>query len=347
MAINSTSGAPSTARPNFPQFDAIRALAVFSVMFAHFGGPAAARLAAVGLDCGALGVRCFYVLSGFLITTILLADTSHSCRTAEIMKRFYARRILRIFPLYYGVLAVGVIIGIADVRDNLFWHASYLADWAGRGMGVTSHFWSLCVEEQFYLAWPIAVVGLRRRSAVSSLAVAIAISIIAAVTIPNPFLARTAGSFAYLGTGCALALSRSGHLSGKALMGGAVLCLLPAVLVTTRTLGASAAGGARLWAYWDAVAFGVLIARAAKGFSGFTGWILRLPPLRFVGRISYGVYVYHEFVPTALRAVGGTFVANANPYLRALAYLGCTLLIATASYFGFERMFLRLKERFE
>ena len=106
---------------------------------------------------GSIGVRLFFVLSGFLITRILLE--SRSWPTAHALKVFYARRALRIFPLFYLVLALAAVINIGPVRQTIGWHVTYLTNVylfdRGSWHGSISHLWSLAVEEQFYLVWPI------------------------------------------------------------------------------------------------------------------------------------------------------------------------------------------------
>lgn len=149
----STAQAPASALSHMKQLDGLRAIAVLSVLYYHFYSNA--------LPFGIMGVRLFFVLSGFLITGILLqcrrlAETGGQS-SLFTLRRFYIRRFLRIFPLFYLVLLVSAVINLQGFRDGLWWHAAYLSNVyfaAGGNAGATIHFWSLSVEEQFYLIWP-------------------------------------------------------------------------------------------------------------------------------------------------------------------------------------------------
>ena len=156
------------SQPYFPQLDALRAVAVLGVMLHHYW-PEAEK--ALGLSTGFLGVQLFFVLSGFLITGILLRARDRvqlgQSSTAHGIGQFYVRRVLRIFPLFYAMLAIAWLAGLPEVRDSLPWHLMYasnvymvrIQDWHGS----VSHLWSLAVEEQFYLVWPFVIFFMPRR----------------------------------------------------------------------------------------------------------------------------------------------------------------------------------------
>jgi len=143
------------------QLDAVRAIAVFAVFLEHLL-PNEAVIRHV-LPWGPMGVRCFFVLSGFLITGILLncrdaVDTGQVGR-GKMLYRFYARRCLRIFPPYYLVVAAMCLIS-PTIREYGWWFVAYLQNflfWHEDKMMVSAHLWSLAVEEQFYLMWPFVV----------------------------------------------------------------------------------------------------------------------------------------------------------------------------------------------
>ena len=149
-----------------PALDGLRGIAILLVLIHHLTiyrpeGGLDSWIAAVPLF-GWCGVNLFFVLSGFLITGILL-DTRDS---PVFYRSFFARRVLRIFPLYYGVLFLGFVLAplLLPMPDaygrHQLWLWTYLANFAmpfGKGEPAFSHFWSLCVEEQFYLVWPFLV----------------------------------------------------------------------------------------------------------------------------------------------------------------------------------------------
>src|SRR5207245_9840400 len=164
---------------HLPGLDGVRGLAILMVMAVHFVGDATARTAAERLvvklaSYGVLGVDLFFVLSGFLITGLLL-DAKNS---PHYFRDFYARRTLRIFPLYYLVLATLFIVlprigaltpALEEARERQVWLWTYTVNFyiaAKSSWALTyfSHFWSLAIEEHFYLLWPLVVFGFRREA---------------------------------------------------------------------------------------------------------------------------------------------------------------------------------------
>jgi peptidoglycan/LPS O-acetylase OafA/YrhL len=157
---------------HWPALDGLRGLAILAVLLFHFSDPFRLRehtpLGTL-LARGSFGVDLFFVLSGFLITGILI-DTKGS---ANYFFSFYSRRFLRIFPLYYGFLAVFFFCLWPLSGDAEFfrpveqrWYWVYLSNWGdplGHGIPALGHFWSLAIEEQFYLIWPLLVALLSRR----------------------------------------------------------------------------------------------------------------------------------------------------------------------------------------
>ena len=136
-----------TARPaHRPSLDGVRALAFLAVFWNHARPDP--------YNWGAMGVQVFFALSGFLITRILAQ--SESGQPGADLRRFYIRRTLRIFPLYYTLL---VLIGLIRGWNDPFWHLTYTYNikvYLVHGFDpVLAHFWTLCVEEQFYLIYPL------------------------------------------------------------------------------------------------------------------------------------------------------------------------------------------------
>src|SRR4029453_1573433 len=154
--------ATTTERGHMPQLDALRFFAILGVIVTHDWYPDPLPWIFRDLDPGHVGVRLFFVLSGFLITGILLRcrrraeEQEH--RRSVLTRRFYARRFPRIYPLSYAVLAVNIFVGIEPTRLLWPWLVSYTTNiyisvhhqW----IGPAGIFWTLAVEEQFYLLWP-------------------------------------------------------------------------------------------------------------------------------------------------------------------------------------------------
>src|SRR5262249_36057770 len=142
-----------------PRLDSFRAIAALLIVYHHYF----AAIMPVRLNTSQ-GVAFFFVLSGFLITKLLLHDHG---TTGQILGRFYVRRTFRIFPLYYFVLILGIAVDSPGFRGSLPLSALYLTnvemilrnDWVASA----SHLWTLAVEEQFYLLWPPIMLLLGRR----------------------------------------------------------------------------------------------------------------------------------------------------------------------------------------
>jgi peptidoglycan/LPS O-acetylase OafA/YrhL len=164
------SGGESPPPPRVPSLDGIRGIAILLVILVHTQIPRAPgnvveTLASRVLDASWVGVDLFFVLSGFLITGILLDGR----RKPHYYRNFYVRRTLRIFPLYYAALLVFLALAfvvpgeqaLRNYRENCVWFWLYAMNFgislAGIYCSCLTHFWSLCIEEQFYLCWPAVV----------------------------------------------------------------------------------------------------------------------------------------------------------------------------------------------
>ncbi len=332
-----------------PALDGVRALAVLAVVGQHYFGGV--------FPGGAVGVTVFFVLSGFLITCLLLEEWER--RGGVSLRRFWARRGLRLLPALVLLLAVDfavhlVIDGAAGPARG--WAAtwgplSYVFNWllvAGRGGHELTPLWSLSVEEQFYVAWPLLLlgllaVGLRDRR----LAVAVAALATAALAWELRWWAADGGyNRLYYGTdmrayqllaGCALACAwRTGALDritawrGWHSLAWGSAGALAAVAVATRGGQVISPLGAPIVAATAIVVLACVEARGAVATSLGSG------PLAAVGRMSYGIYLWNFFF---LGVTGWAF-----PY-RALD-LTLTFLVPLLSYRLVEEPFLRLKDRF-
>jgi peptidoglycan/LPS O-acetylase OafA/YrhL len=352
-----------------PQLDSLRAIAVIGVMLHHFW-PEGEVL--IGLTTGFLGVQLFFVLSGFLITGILLrardvVSAGLQSTNTEI-RRFYIRRFLRIFPLFYGMLAVTWIVGLPEVRDSLPWHLAYatnvyfvhIEDWHGS----VSHLWSLAVEEQFYLVWPFAIVLMPRRVLlpllVGVVALAPAFRLFGAwvgwhwmVWFVLPFANCDA-----LGLGALLAFASTDGFGNNRMRSSLVRAGfwvgLPFVLALWFLEFNQLSWPVTSWfrtgfenTVWG-LFFMWLIAGAARGFGGTVGRVFQLAPLTYLGKISYGLYVIHPFmarvVPWAYEQLGAGYPTTSLVEFPVLA--AATILVAAASWQLYERPLNDLKRYF-
>ncbi len=341
------------------QLDSIRALAVILVMIQHFD-PGTIHW----VELGFAGVRVFFVLSGFLITGILLRarQTAEIDRISKwrVLRNFYARRFLRIFPVYYLVILLTWLAGIGPMRESVGWHLSYLSNIyfyrRGDGNFSVTHLWSLAVEEQFYLLWPLLILFLPRKWLVGAIVSAICIGPLFRTAIV--LLGGNAWQASVLMPACLDALGMGALVAILSFLGRDKLKrgLLNASLALGAILylGSAVAGHFSHAAAWT-VPYGVsvalwsawLIDGAYSGIGGTMGRILSFRPAVYLGTISYGVYLIHNFVPVEVNRVFGFSPAHEMPMpIRPIIMFLVTVLLASLSWYGFERPINALKRFF-
>ncbi|MGH2464600.1 MAG: acyltransferase family protein [Candidatus Limnocylindrales bacterium] len=312
-----------------PELDGLRAVAVLTVMAAH------ARVPGFASEGGLAGVTLFFVLSGYLITALLLAERTNTGRVD--LRSFYIRRGLRLFPAVVALLivvAVGSAFGLwvsagGDMVLAIPAVLLYVGNWAqvaGLSMGPLGHTWSLAIEEQFYLIWPAALLlalrfGDRRLLGLLAILVAILVTpwraeLLLAGALGQAFAGTDAHADALL-VGCAIAL---------------LDVRLPAAAGWAGLIGIVVAGA--LWSGGGGLVFMLPIATAGAflavaGCPQPIGW----RPVAHVGRISYGLYLWHFL-----------FIWWGLPWPIVFAL---SFLAAEASYVAIERPFLRMKDRFQ
>ena len=167
-----------TSNGRIASVDGMRAIAIGLVLCAHALGTGAASTRLLSHVCADLGVRAFFVLSGFLITTLLLHEDAERGKIS--LKIFYLRRALRLFPAVYVFLVVVAILRLLRVVNasgsDLLYASTYMMNFHAARAWSVGHLWSLAVEEQFYLAWPLTllILGVRRTAIVAIAAIAAA-----------------------------------------------------------------------------------------------------------------------------------------------------------------------------
>lgn len=368
-----------------PTLDGLRALAVISVVWHNsaltgpgIGDGGLSKLLNLFVNMGWLGVQLFFVLSGFLITGILLDEKG----APRQLRNFYMRRVLRISPLYYAVLIVAFLVLPAlgstpawslTNKSSEIWYWTYLANWAipleGGGGGL-SHFWSLAVEEQFYLLWPFAVLALQRR-ALAWLCIALICSapLARAVLIHYDFEVAKWAAYEFtfvrwdaLGMGALLALVVRHRPSLERLIAVAPALLYGALayIVVYTTIKHNFApvehGIAWLNQSVAALLFSIVLFRGIfSGHLGVSRWqgLLSRPALRNIGKYSYGIYIFHFPIVVGCIPMWEKYFfvfQQLHPALdniaRVLAVGVSSYLLAVCSWYLLEQRFLRLKKFF-
>jgi peptidoglycan/LPS O-acetylase OafA/YrhL len=351
-----------------PELDGLRFYAFLGVFICHtlpFDGAFYRRLhlpipwlwGAIAKS-GAAGVDLFFALSAFLITSILLREREETGGIS--LRRFYLRRILRIWPLYFLLIAVGVVLAHTMAKQSLPWYyvAGYLlfvGNWVhavfGRPESICSPLWTVSIEEQFYLIWPLLMKMLRRRGMIVA---AIVTFLLATVCRLGFMLAGSSGGFIYYGS-----VSRCDSLAL-----GILLALFADRLprLTRRVRWLLLAGGLLGWVASSAwlneqpgpvdirMVLGRLIVSLAAGAILYAclhshsnlvrgEWVVRL------GKISYGLYMLHL---TGILIMLSLFRPVWGWQLLATKALGfvMTVILALASYRWVESPFLHLKDKF-
>jgi peptidoglycan/LPS O-acetylase OafA/YrhL len=345
----------TSLRGRIASLDGLRAVAILLVIKSHLSGSfyivpflGAGRFP-VRFTLGSLGVRIFFVISGLLITTLLLREIEETGRIS--LKQFYVRRALRILPASYAYLlclAIAVAIGIVMIPRvsflaSLFYVRNYLGnDW------YTGHLWSLSVEEQFYLIWPAIMVFLGSRRAL----------IAAFCTLPLADFMRTfrpetgfETNMDALACGCILAclwetLGRNERW--QSFLRSGFFWLTPIAVLASNKLDLM--GGT-----WLAIGTGivnVLIAISIERFVRYphsvAGRLLNLRTVAFVGTLSYSLYLWQQ---PWIVFMGGqqpwlAFKGGHGIWQTAPLNLAVTFCCAALSYKFIERPFLQLRNRF-
>ncbi len=356
---------------HIPALDGLRAVAIAMVVAFHYGF----------LDCGWLGVQLFFVLSGFLITRILLEAREQPFR--RYLGRFWRRRALRIFPLYFGYLVVlaGVFVATgapAAFADSAIYLFTYTYNLTRplllEGSPAFTHFWSLCVEEQFYLVWPLAVFALAPRR-LPLLAIAmIAVAPVARLVLGDIWLRSLrvpfhVGDAIYwsplcqmdaLATGAVVAILRvpervrhPGRIFAATLalalglgLANGLLHRAAGIELPITSLGYPLASLNLMQHVWSYSIWNLCFAAALV-------WVLQRDPrtgplchpaIVATGRVSYGIYVFHNPLLLMLRSVIPFTATSATGIALFAPYCALLLLLSHASYRWYESWFLRRRD---
>jgi peptidoglycan/LPS O-acetylase OafA/YrhL len=336
-----------------PKLDGLRAVSISLVLIEHLSPWH-------GYGLGGVGVTIFFVISGYLITSILLSYAAN-LSPKEAAAKFYWRRMLRLSPPYYLCIAVLAVLNKGGMRDTWLVNALYLSnvkvaldgDW-----NLSSHFWSLAVEEQFYLFWFFVVVVIAHRYLVTIILLFIAV----APVYRGVMFAHTGSQFTglllpgvmdSLAMGALLSCAVRFKLPQRAVLArvrmpllAACLCLM--VVVQSRGDGAGdLLPNIFLRSLWNVFS----LCLVAVGIDGAIDWRfdwLKGNAIRHFGKISYGLYVYHYFVPSFVNSPKITWLLHGftgQPLRHFVLLVGVSYLVAEISWRVVERPMMKLKDR--
>ncbi|HEX4381668.1 MAG TPA: acyltransferase [Myxococcales bacterium] len=340
-----------------PGLDGLRVLSVLVIIFYHQGL----------LPFGWIGVQVFFVLSGYLITRLLW--NARERPLGRYLTGFWGRRVLRIFPLYYGALvALSVLAFAAGKGQILKLSLPYLATYtynlwsataAYRESRYFSHFWSLCVEEQFYLLWPFLIYVCRRGPLKAVLAAIVLAGPL--IRLAEVFILRASPGANPL-TDLSVYVLTPTYFDGFAI--GAWVGLFPlggkkgaffasfAFLVIATWLAFQHSNGLRdtsgtgpgyvlIWGYSLVNLFAALLIDCLV-FRKLAPRFFDAGPMQYLGKISYGLYVFHLPIQTMLEQA----LPRAGVWPRLGLQLILTVAVSALSFRFWERPFLALKDRF-
>lgn len=356
------------------QLDGLRALAISAVIVAHyttiFPKPTGEKF---NYFVGAFGVTLFFVLSGFLIIKILIDNKESAQSNAFILRQFYIRRFLRIFPLYYLAILIGWILDVPNCREHVVSLLTYVANWVPgpprADLRYYSHLWSLGVEEQFYIFFPVVFLWIKKEHTKRFLIGLIAFAFISRIAVvlwhaytgsstQNNWMAHRLtpccldafaiggllafAQYYYYAKAKAFFTKRNWTLPVLALLAGSVL-----LWMTDTFEGPVSYINIMFNRPLLATASVFLVGKAAfSGYHGIQKKLLENKVIVYIGKISYGLYVYHFIIPYLIQLITPAmpaWLAHMDPKI--LSTIG-SVAIASLSWFVFEKPINDLKKYF-
>ena len=343
-----------------PSLGGIRAVCIALVLGEHaaqsMGFPDRWKPIASGLFNGSLGVTVFFVLSGFLITFLLIAEERAAGRIS--LRAFYARRALRILPVYGAYVAALVVLDRATTLDlslcDYVTTLTYTKDFAC-GQWIDGHLWSLSVEQQFYLLWPMALVCLRRRGRRWVMATCIVLAPICRVVFflngwydlevfslmanADALMIGAAAGIAYFERGAALQTLLRFR---PALVRGVAVALMWMLMVLDHFVS-GATSAVAFGGTVTALAAAYLIVSYASCPGGPVYAMLNWRPVRYVGALSYSLYIWQQPFFNGYDSYG---YAPTPAVLRFPLNVVAAFAVAAVSYHALEMPVLSLRKKF-
>lgn len=305
---------------------------------------------------GRLGVDLFFVISGFLITRILFQMKSNGFSLTQNLKTFFIRRVLRIFPIYYFVVIITAFFNTGIVKESFLWNICYASNFfilkIDEWPGIISHFWSLSVEEHFYLIWPLLILVPRKKWMLQ-----VILGVVFSALCMRSYFHFL--DFSYLYTyiftiSCFDALAIGGLLAyiyhhkdknifpriikNKILIGISIVAFAFCLFSINYHGLLDNIYNSIFFRFTASLVFFFIIGNAIESKSKF----LNNERIVFLGKLSYSMYLFHNFVPGFL--LGMEYPENI--YLRLIIYFIVLLAVSYLSWKLIEMPFNKLKHRF-
>lgn len=316
----------------FNQLDGLRAIAVIAVVVYHTFG--------MSNGLGEIGVRLFFAISGFLITLNLLKCRDDNFK--QTIKTFYVRRCLRIFPLYYFSLLICFLLQLPEFNKLWAWAITYTTNiemlmntqWE---QGALSHFWSLAVEEQFYLIWPWVILLVPRRWLSDVLIGTIFLGVVFryvafSQTSHMGVLYQVPACADSLGMGALIALRNKKVSLTFSLSGMLIVRSAFAFEIVSECIYHT------FEPFVESLLAVSLIQIALENRQNTFGQLLQLKPIVYIGTISYGIYVWHGILTHVLKMPYGAYQFSVITLL--------SIGLATLTWYGFEKKINDMRHRF-
>lgn len=347
------------------EFDSLRALAAIAVCVGHFHTfefiPWLYPLSAQGAF---FGVECFFVLSGFLITGILLQEQSHTYGSRwQILRTFYMRRSFRILPLYFLLVIIFFILNNA-IRDRAFWFLTYTVN-IGKSIGSggggpytpLNHFWTLAVEEQFYLIWPILVLTLRRSLLIKACVCGIFIAVFSRILLakmdfgPTAIQQLTPCCLDSLMCGSAFSIISQWHNAKKIAALAIFIGISSYICFQIFSLGSFLVNAQQEHLSVSLFFCGLIFLIFYHTGNRYLA-CMRLKIFVYLGTISYGIYVWHlpinwwfsDYIIRLLNYIN--LSESLSRLIHSSILLLITILAASLSWFILEHPMNALKSKF-
>jgi peptidoglycan/LPS O-acetylase OafA/YrhL len=352
--------------------DGLRFIAVFSVLLYHYSEWIKDQL----IPSIGTFIAFFFVLSSYLITTILLTKKDQDDNRVRVACNFLVRRTLRIFPAYYFYLLILLLLPFAghDVREHPFLYFSYLSNFHTYFIQswdpLTSHLWTLAVEEQFYVVWLVVILAVPNRYLVKVFYAIIASGVIfrlayyylhpQSATELIPMVILTPSCIDSFACGALLAWLHRRNKSCTPVLKKVFFATLPVWILLIRLhIWLFLAGFDRLFAQIGSM---LLIEGASRGYTNMFGNFLQNKVVTYLGKISYGIYLYHLLLPFAFWKLYNSFtfwllhtrhvdwmgltIFLVHPVTAFFLYSLMTIGFASLSWYLLERPISRLKRFF-